>query len=158
MTILQNSWEDKKKGKGLKNLATICYEVSHITHLPLSISKLHVLPLQTMQYLTECPAPIKSQTTEKIIEFRKEMQPYKLSDAEIFMMVNDPPSSLLHIQLLIEDSEERLTEDQVNEILQVIERLLVPPPVVADPEQNSSTENQEEDEEDGNQEEGAGDE
>lgn len=127
MAILQSSWEEKKKGKGLKNLATICYE--------------------TMQYLTECPAPIKSQTIEKIVEFRTEMRRFKLTDSEIFTMVNDPPASLLHIQLLIEDSEERLTEEQVNEILQVIERLLLPPPppveVDASDDQNSSTENQE---------------
>lgn len=79
---------------------------------------------------------MKSQTKEKIAEFRTEMKRFKLTDNEIFNMVNDPPTSLLHIQLLIEDSEERLTEDQVNEILQTIQRLLLPPTI-----QEGETEN-----------------
>lgn len=35
MTILQSSWEEKKNRKGMKNLATICYEVTanHYNHL-----------------------------------------------------------------------------------------------------------------------------
>lgn len=101
-----------------------------------------------MQYLTESPIPIKSQTIEKIAEFRTEMQKLKLKDPEIFMMVNDPPTSLLHIQLLVEDSEERLTEDQVTEVLQTVERLLLPPPVAADEtsEENTSAENDEDEE------------
>lgn len=129
MTILQSSWEEKKKGKGLKNLATICYE--------------------TLQYLTECPAPIKFQTNLKIIEYRNEMRKFKLTENEIFTMVNDPPTSLLHIQLLIEDSEERLTEDQVTEILQITERLLIPPPVQetsTDPDTSAENGDKEEDE------------
>lgn len=133
MAILQDSWEDKKK-YGLKNLATICYEVSED-----KLSTYHLVipsPFQTLQYLTESPVPVKSQTKEKIAEFRTEMKRFKLTDNEIFNMVNDPPTSLLHIQLLIEDSEERLTEDQVNEILQTIQRLLLPPTI-----QEGETEN-----------------
>lgn len=42
------------------------------------------------------------------------------------MMVNDPPTSALHIQLQIEDSEERLTEDQVQKILELSQKLLLP--------------------------------
>lgn len=37
-------------------------------------------------------------------------------------MVNDPPSSALHIQLQIEDSEERLSEDQVNELIRIAQQ------------------------------------
>lgn len=110
-----------KKGKGLKNLATISYE--------------------TLQYLTECPAPIKTQTVDKIVEYRTEMKNFKLTDNEIFMMVNDPPTSLLHIQLLVEDSEERLTEDQITEILQFTERFLLPS--AADEESSDLNESEE---------------
>lgn len=121
MKILQSSWEEMKKGKGLKNLATISYE--------------------TLQYLTECPAPIKTQTVDKIVEYRTEMKNFKLTDNEIFMMVNDPPTSLLHIQLLVEDSEERLTEDQITEILQFTERFLLPS--AADEESSDLNESEE---------------
>lgn len=41
-------------------------------------------------------------------------------------MVNDPPKSPLHIQLLVEDSEERLTEDQVKAVLDVVRQWLIP--------------------------------
>lgn len=70
------------------------------------------------------------------------MRKFKLTDNEIFSMVNDPPTSLLHIQLLVEDSEERLTEDQVTEVLQIVERLLLPPPEAE--AQDTSGENEEE--------------
>lgn len=105
----------------MKNLATISYE--------------------TLQYLTECPAPIKTQTVDKIVEYRTEMKNFKLTDNEIFMMVNDPPTSLLHIQLLVEDSEERLTEDQITEILQFTERFLLPS--AADEESSDLNESEE---------------
>lgn len=72
------------------------------------------------------------------------MKRLQLTDKEIFMMVNDPPTSVLHIQLLIEDSEERLTEDQVTEILQTIARLLLPPPEIDSTEPNESVEEEEE--------------
>lgn len=49
------------------------------------------------------------------------------------MIVNDPPSSPLHIQLLVEDSEERLTEDQVKVVLEIVNQWLTPTSGVADP-------------------------
>lgn len=49
---------------------------------------------------------------------------FNLTKSECLMMINDPPSSALHIQLQIEDSEERLTEDQVNEIIRIAQQWL----------------------------------
>lgn len=40
------------------------------------------------------------------------------------MIVNDPPTSPLHIQLLVEDSEERLTEEQVKTVLEIVQKWL----------------------------------
>ncbi|XP_005177883.1 DNA-directed RNA polymerase III subunit RPC9 [Musca domestica] len=98
--------KDTKKKYGLRNLATITYE--------------------TLQYLEE--SPCKHQNRDVICAFIKDMQPYKLTTNELLMMVNDPPSSALHIQLLIEDSEERLTEDQVNEIIEITKKHFPGPP------------------------------
>ncbi len=53
------------------------------------------------------------------------VKPFNLTKSECLMMVNDPPSSALHIQLQIEDSEERLTEDQVNEVIRIAQQWLV---------------------------------
>ncbi|XP_075155437.1 RNA polymerase III subunit I [Haematobia irritans] len=98
--------KDTKKKYGLRNLATITYE--------------------TLQFLEE--SPCKHQSRDAIIAFIKDMEPYRLSSNELLMMANDPPSSALHIQLLIEDSEERLTEDQVNEIIEISKRHFPGPP------------------------------
>lgn len=99
-------YKSTKKSSGLRNLATITYE--------------------TLQYLENTPA--KSQITESVIHFIKAAKNYNLTKYEILLMVNDPPTSPLHIQLMVDDSEERLTEDQVNELIQLSQTYLVPLP------------------------------
>ncbi|KAI8126770.1 DNA-directed RNA polymerase III subunit RPC9 [Lucilia cuprina] len=98
--------KDTKKKYGLRNLATIAYE--------------------TLQFLEDSPS--KHQSREAIVSFINDMQPYKLTTNECLMMVNDPPSSALHIQLLIEDSEERLTEEQVSQIIEIAKTHFPGPP------------------------------
>lgn len=56
----------------------------------------------------------------------REVLPFNLTKNECLMMVNDPPTSALHIQLQVEDSEERLTEEQVNRIIEIAQRWLLP--------------------------------
>lgn len=51
---------------------------------------------------------------------------FKLSKSETLMMVNDPPTTALHIQLLVDDSEERLTEDEVAQLLEITKVWLLP--------------------------------
>jgi hypothetical protein len=41
----------------------------------------------------------------------------------------DPPSLPLHIQLCVEDSEERLTDTQVEELIEIAKKYLVQPVV-----------------------------
>lgn len=77
MEALKNI-KDTKKKYGLRNLATITYE--------------------TLQYLED--SPCKHQNREAILAFIKDMEPYKLTTNECLMMVNDPPTSALHIQLV----------------------------------------------------------
>uniref|UniRef100_A0A182WJR2 DNA-directed RNA polymerase III subunit RPC9 n=1 Tax=Anopheles minimus TaxID=112268 RepID=A0A182WJR2_9DIPT len=100
MTALKDMKNSKKK-YGLRNLATITYE--------------------TVQYLEDTPC--KEQTTASIVEFLQAMKEFNLTKNECLMMVNDPPSSPLHIQLMIEDSDERLTEEQVSRILEQAAKL-----------------------------------
>ncbi|CAD7090681.1 unnamed protein product [Hermetia illucens] len=95
--------KDTKKKYGLRNLATITYE--------------------TLQFLEETPC--KNQTREGISSFINEVKAFKLTKTECLAIVNDPPTLPLHIQLLIEDSEERLTEDQVNQLLAIIAKHLI---------------------------------
>lgn len=94
---------DTKKKFGLRNLATITYET--------------LLHLED----THC----KTQTTDTILGFLKEIKKFNITKNECLMMINDPPTSPLHIQLLIEDSEERLTEEQVNQIIEIVGKYLI---------------------------------
>ncbi|XP_018576159.1 DNA-directed RNA polymerase III subunit RPC9 [Anoplophora glabripennis] len=93
---LQKIKDSKKKHKG--QLATIVYE--------------------TIRYLenTTC----KDQTFENIQECLKGLTPYNLNKTEKLMIINSPPTTALEIQLVIEESEERLTEEQVDQILEVV--------------------------------------
>uniref|UniRef100_A0A182IQK1 DNA-directed RNA polymerase III subunit RPC9 n=1 Tax=Anopheles atroparvus TaxID=41427 RepID=A0A182IQK1_ANOAO len=100
MTALKNMKNNKKKF-GLRNLATITYE--------------------TVQYLEDTPC--KEQSSAGIVEFLHAMKQFNLTKNECLMMVNDPPLSPLHIQLMIEDSDERLTEEQVAKILELAGKL-----------------------------------
>lgn len=59
---------------------------------------------------------------------RSAMQPFQLTRHEALMMVNDPPTSALHIQLQVEDSEERLSEEQVQRLLELVKTYLIPKP------------------------------
>ncbi|XP_018318999.1 DNA-directed RNA polymerase III subunit RPC9 [Agrilus planipennis] len=96
MNHLQNVKEGKKRNKG--QLATITYE--------------------TLRYLESTPC--KHQTPESIENCLKALKHYNLTKNEKLMLINTPPITPLEIQLMVEESEERLTEEQVEEILQII--------------------------------------
>lgn len=100
MATLKNMKSSKKK-YGMRNLATITYE--------------------TVQFLEDTAC--KEQTSEMIVEFLKAMKQFNLTKNECLMMINDPPVSALHIQIMIEDSDERLTDEQVNYIIECAAKL-----------------------------------
>jgi hypothetical protein len=76
------------------------------------------------------------------------VKPYKLTKSEVLTLINgedvchwkvfvvdfdfpclpDPPHLPLHLQLCVEDSEERLTETQVEELIALSKKYLIPPP------------------------------
>lgn len=77
-----------------------------------------------MRFLEDTPC--KFQTKENICAFLEAIKPFKLSKAESLLIVNDPPSIPLHIQLLLEDSEERFTEDEVSRLIDIAREHLLP--------------------------------
>jgi len=96
----------KKKAKKLRNLAmaTVTYE--------------------TLAWLENSPAGLQSEChvkefVEKLNE-AAEAGGYKLSAKEQIHLLNHRPTTAVEIQLLIEDSEDRLTEDQVEEIINIV--------------------------------------
>lgn len=60
--------------------------------------------------------------------FLNAIKPFKLTKSECMLLINDPPSTPLHIQLQIEDSEERLTEEAVSQIIELSKEWLIPKP------------------------------
>ncbi|XP_026747678.1 DNA-directed RNA polymerase III subunit RPC9-like [Trichoplusia ni] len=105
MLILQKLKDTtQKKHKREGYLATVTYE--------------------TLHYLqdTEC----KNQTPESIGKFMNAMKKFKLTKTEKLMMVNTPPRTELEIQLIVQESEERLSEDDVREIIDIINNLFPP--------------------------------
>ncbi|XP_067140405.1 DNA-directed RNA polymerase III subunit RPC9 [Centruroides vittatus] len=99
---LLKTLQEKKHMKHQKNLATITYE--------------------TIQYLEQTSCT--HQNEEVIGEFLKALQPFNLTKVEKLQLLNHRPATLVEIQLLIEESEERLTEEQMQEILEVVARFL----------------------------------
>ncbi|KZC13262.1 DNA-directed RNA polymerase III subunit RPC9 [Dufourea novaeangliae] len=96
--MLQNIKANKKPKMKQNQLATITY--------------------QTIRYLEETPC--KRQSPEKIRDFLKAMEPYKLTKCEKLTLLNVCPKTPLEIQLIVEDSEDRLSDEEVDSLLQVI--------------------------------------
>ncbi|KAG5337878.1 RPC9 polymerase, partial [Acromyrmex heyeri] len=97
LDILQNTKCSYKKQK-MNQLATITY--------------------QTIKYLEDTPC--KKQNPEKIREFLRAMEPIKLTKAEKLTLLNLCPTTPLEIQLMVEESEERLSEEEVDTVLQIV--------------------------------------
>ncbi|KAH8391588.1 hypothetical protein KR200_011981, partial [Drosophila serrata] len=99
MQILQKIKSTKKKF-GMRNLATY-----------------NICITQALQYLEETPC--KTQTRESIINYVKDLSSYRLKSHEVLQMVNDPPTSALHTQLLIDDNKAPLTDEENEKIIQL---------------------------------------
>lgn len=93
-----------RKAHGLRNLATITYE--------------------TLQFLESTPSA--HQNGENILEFYRALKKYNLSKEEILMMVNDPPTAVIHVNVIVQYTEDRLTEENIEEILQLSKKYLLP--------------------------------
>ncbi|KAH8270902.1 hypothetical protein KR018_011727, partial [Drosophila ironensis] len=106
-----------KKKFDMRNLATVTSEV--------------------LLYLED--SPCKTQTRESILNYVKDLSCYRLKSHEILQMVNDPPTSVLHTQLvrsmtaisldnaelyahfsiqLIDDPKASLTDEQYEKVIQ----------------------------------------
>lgn len=91
-----------KQSKLQTNLATISYEIT--------------------QYLEN--SACAKQSPEIIATFMKAVEPFKLTKAEILQLLNLRPRTAVEIQLIVEESEERLTEEQIYELLEIVKENL----------------------------------
>jgi DNA-directed RNA polymerase subunit F len=85
---------------------------------------LSTIVYEALQYFKKTACTV--QTEEGIAEFVRRIQPFGLTKLEQLSLINTRPSLPVDIQALIEESEERLTEDQVDEIIQIVEECLPP--------------------------------
>ena len=84
----------------------------------------NTLVYETSKYLEETPAA--AQSREDIINLTKALKKYKLTCAEIMQIVNLRPKQALEVQLILEECEERFTEEQLDELVETICKLLPP--------------------------------
>ncbi|OAD58296.1 DNA-directed RNA polymerase III subunit RPC9 [Eufriesea mexicana] len=102
LNILQSIKANKKQKMKQNQLASITY--------------------QTIRYLEKTPC--NRQSPEKIRDFLKAMEPFKLTKCEKLTLLNMCPKTPLEIQLIVEDSEDRLTDEEVDSLLQVVANYL----------------------------------
>lgn len=104
LTFLKELKEkDKKLLKFQKNLATIAYE--------------------TTKYLED--VQIYSQVREEQVRsLLVQLKDFNLTKTEKLQIVNQRPVTLVELQLLIEENEERFSEEAMENLLDVISKLL----------------------------------
>lgn len=85
---------------------------------------LNTVTYETLKYLEQTPCI--EQTPEIMTKFYSAVKKFDLKKIEILQIVNLRPTTLVELQLIIEDSETRLTEAQINELIELIRTELPP--------------------------------
>jgi DNA-directed RNA polymerase subunit F len=85
---------------------------------------LNTVTYETLKYLEQTPCIEQNQ--EIITRFYNEIKKFDLKKTEILQILNLRPTTPVELQLIIEDSETRLTEAQSNELIDII-RIQLPP-------------------------------
>ncbi|XP_015795438.1 DNA-directed RNA polymerase III subunit RPC9 [Tetranychus urticae] len=101
--ILKNV-KDSKRLKDQKNLATVTYEA--------------------IKYLEETNCVYQSEETIRAFLLALKAKGIRLTKAEKLQLINNRPATLVELQLLIEENEERFSEEALNLILNLVQEYL----------------------------------
>lgn len=66
-----------------------------------------------------------SPSKANLSKFESAVQKYKLSKAEVFQLINFRPKLPVELNLLIEQIEERLSEEEQDELLETVKKILM---------------------------------
>ena len=76
---------------------------------------------QTLKYLEKTPC--KTQNNDQVKNFLKAVQHYNFTKAEKLQLVNLKPTSIIEMQLVVEELDERLkTEEELDKLIELINR------------------------------------
>ncbi|OQR76041.1 DNA-directed RNA polymerase III subunit RPC9-like [Tropilaelaps mercedesae] len=103
LSILKAS---QSEAKSCKSLATLSYE--------------------TLKHLEQSPAA--KQSEDVVVAFLQEIKnfPKPLSKAEKLQLLNLRPTNVAELQVIIENVEERLTEQELDTLLEIVGKLIPP--------------------------------
>ena len=111
---------------------------------PQKVNKsLLTVTLETLSWLENSPAGVQEEHHLK--EFAQQLTDLcqecsvQMSKEEVVQLVNHRPGSAVEIQLLLENSEERFTEEQVDKLIQIVEECL-PAPAQEEEDENEDAE------------------
>jgi DNA-directed RNA polymerase subunit F len=85
---------------------------------------LNTVTYETLKYLEQTPCIEQNQ--DIISQFYSKLKKFDLKKTEILQILNLRPTTPVELQLIIEDSETRLTEAQSNELIDLIQIHLSP--------------------------------
>lgn len=85
-------------------------------------AKAATVVLETLRYLEKTPAATlsKNYTNETLNAFLAAIAKFNLSSSEKLNLLNHCPDKEVEVQVLVEDSEERLSETDVSELLSLV--------------------------------------
>ena len=87
------------------------------------ITNVATVAYETIKHLERTPC--KHQDNETIEKFMKALAPYDFTKAEKLQLLNLRPTSIVEVQLIIEELDERLkTEEELQKLIDLIEQNL----------------------------------